>query len=182
MHQVANSHAPGISQAANVECYNALNSDARLTKLRFAAHAAQAVSKHAARTPALLFFARGSAAGACQTPLPWRHATLYVGRPLRIWSNLSICIRPPSPVGRAHRKRLSTGNARAQRAPSGDRTHDHTLTKRMLCQLSYRGSCGGGGARAMRRAAFFFTLQSLALAARLLSPPTGRSAGPAGPR
>ena len=26
-----------------------------------------------------------------------------------------------------------------QRAPSGDRTHDRTLTKRMLCQLSYRG-------------------------------------------
>jgi hypothetical protein len=24
-------------------------------------------------------------------------------------------------------------------APSGDRTHDRTLTKRMLCQLSYRG-------------------------------------------
>ena len=23
-----------------------------------------------------------------------------------------------------------------QRAPYGDRTHDHTLTKRMLCQLS----------------------------------------------
>jgi hypothetical protein len=29
--------------------------------------------------------------------------------------------------------------ARSARAPSGDRTHDHTLTKRMLCQLSYRG-------------------------------------------
>ena len=28
-------------------------------------------------------------------------------------------------------------------APSGDRTHDHTLTERMLCQLSYRGGvCG----------------------------------------
>ena len=25
------------------------------------------------------------------------------------------------------------------KAPCGDRTHDHTLTKRMLCQLSYRG-------------------------------------------
>ena len=24
-------------------------------------------------------------------------------------------------------------------APDGDRTHDHTLTERMLCQLSYRG-------------------------------------------
>ena len=28
-----------------------------------------------------------------------------------------------------------------KKAPSGDRTHDRTLTKRMLCQLSYRGSC-----------------------------------------
>ena len=27
----------------------------------------------------------------------------------------------------------------SQEAPSGDRTHDRTLTKRMLCQLSYRG-------------------------------------------
>ena len=26
-----------------------------------------------------------------------------------------------------------------EKAPSGDRTHDRTLTKRMLCQLSYRG-------------------------------------------
>ena len=26
-----------------------------------------------------------------------------------------------------------------KKAPSGDRTHDRTLTKRMLCQLSYRG-------------------------------------------
>ena len=25
------------------------------------------------------------------------------------------------------------------KAPCGDRTHDHTLTKRMLCQLSYGG-------------------------------------------
>ena len=25
-------------------------------------------------------------------------------------------------------------------APDGDRTHDHTLTERMLCQLSYRGN------------------------------------------
>ena len=29
-------------------------------------------------------------------------------------------------------------------APSGDRTHDHTLTKRMLYQLSYRGTCPRG--------------------------------------
>ena len=27
------------------------------------------------------------------------------------------------------------------KAPSGDRTHDRTFTKRMLCQLSYRGEC-----------------------------------------
>ena len=30
---------------------------------------------------------------------------------------------------------------RQQEAPSGDRTHDRTLTKRMLYQLSYRGYC-----------------------------------------
>ena len=30
-------------------------------------------------------------------------------------------------------------NMRIHRAPTGDRTQDHTLTKRMLCQLSYRG-------------------------------------------
>ena len=29
-------------------------------------------------------------------------------------------------------------------APSGDRAHDHTLTKRMLYQLSYRGRCVHG--------------------------------------
>ena len=28
---------------------------------------------------------------------------------------------------------------RMEEAPSGDRTHDRTLTKRMLYQLSYRG-------------------------------------------
>ena len=28
---------------------------------------------------------------------------------------------------------------RIEEAPSGDRTHDRTLTKRMLYQLSYRG-------------------------------------------
>ena len=29
---------------------------------------------------------------------------------------------------------------RIEEAPSGDRTHDRTLTKRMLYQLSYRGN------------------------------------------
>jgi hypothetical protein len=40
--------------------------------------------------------------------------------------------------------------ASRKRAPSGDRTHDHTLTKRMLCQLSYRGKCSTARARCAR--------------------------------
>ena len=38
----------------------------------------------------------------------------------------------------AHRHFLPRAAAE-QKAPSGDRTHDRTLTKRMLYQLSYRG-------------------------------------------
>ncbi len=34
---------------------------------------------------------------------------------------------------------LDLRERRSNEAPSGDRTHDRTLTERMLCQLSYRG-------------------------------------------
>ena len=36
-------------------------------------------------------------------------------------------------------KKVLFEHAFNEEAPSGDRTHDRTLTKRMLCQLSYRG-------------------------------------------
>ena len=54
-----------------------------------------------------------------------------------------LCFSPwPVPPGAPYPLLASPGGPdtpSAKKAPSGDRTHDRTLTKRMLYQLSYRG-------------------------------------------
>jgi hypothetical protein len=60
---------------------------------------------------------------------------------------------PTADIWKRVRQRFAARHSREQiniQAPSGDRTHDHTLTKRMLCQLSYRGKCSTARARCAR--------------------------------
>ena len=86
------------------------------------------------------------------------YTALVVGYPALLGRRrpaLPRCVRPAASWGSRHCRRRLTRDATGRRARGGNRTHDLTLTRRLLCRLSYSGGAPilpgqEGRARALR--------------------------------